>query len=64
MTVTDARTSLATACLLLLCGPALADQTHSQFHAGWDLSSEEVAALEEMLRADPEDTSVRARLLG
>ena len=64
MAVSDSLTTFATAGLLLLCRPALADQTLSQFGVGADLSSEQVAALEEMLRADPEDTSVRARLLG
>ncbi len=62
--VANSQAAVVAAGLVLLCGSALADQALSLFEAGADLSPEEVAALEETLLADPEDASVRARLLG
>ena len=64
MSVLRSLTAFGSVSLMLLTGPAIADETLSLFEAGKNLSSEEVAALERMLDTEPDDGSIRARLLG
>lgn len=64
MSVLRSLTAFGSVSLMLLTGPLIADETLSMFEVGESLSLEEVAALERMLEAEPNDKSIRARLLG